>query len=93
MPAYPLVPVLHDDGDGSRRCLYVNNMMSSPGAGKTALLEHTLDKMLGRLRIGILEGDVQTTLDPGFGGGCNLDANMVRSGLAELPCTTSTYSS
>lgn len=82
---------------------YVINMMSSPGAGKTALLERTLDLMRrNKLRLGILEGDVQTTLDadrlarfhvplvqvntdPGFGGECHLDANMVRSGLAELP--------
>ena len=42
---------------------YVINMMSSPGAGKTALLEHTLDRMRRKLRLGILEGDVQTTLD------------------------------
>ena len=81
---------------------FVINMMSSPGAGKTALLEKTLDRLRGKLRLGILEGDVQTTLDadrlarfhvplvqvntdPGFGGECHLDANMVRSGLAELP--------
>src|SRR3712207_9029096 len=76
--------------------------MSSPGAGKTSLLEHTLERMRGKLRLGVLEGDVQTTLDadrlarfhiplvqvntdPGFGGECHLDANMVRSGLGELP--------
>jgi len=81
---------------------YVINLMSSPGAGKTALLERTLERMRGRLRLGVLEGDVQTTLDadrlarfhvplvqvntdPGFGGECHLDANMVRSGLSELP--------
>jgi hydrogenase nickel incorporation protein HypB len=81
---------------------YVINLMSSPGAGKTALLERTLERMRGRLRLGVLEGDVQTTLDadrlarfhiplvqvntdPGFGGECHLDANMVRSGLGELP--------
>ena len=81
---------------------YVINMMSSPGAGKTALLERTLERMRSKLRLGVLEGDVQTTLDadrlarfhiplvqvntdPGFGGGCHLDANMVRSGLSELP--------
>jgi hydrogenase nickel incorporation protein HypB len=81
---------------------YVVNMMSSPGAGKTALLEKTLEKLRGKLRLGILEGDVQTTLDAdrlarfhvplvqvntdsGFGGECHLDANMVRSGLSELP--------
>ncbi len=82
--------------------VYVVNMMSSPGAGKTALLERTLERLRGRLRLGVLEGDVQTTLDadrlarfhiplvqvntdPGFGGECHLDANMVRSGLPELP--------
>jgi hydrogenase nickel incorporation protein HypB len=81
---------------------YVVNMMSSPGAGKTALLEKTLEQLRGKLRLGILEGDVQTTLDAdrlarfhvplvqvntdsGFGGECHLDANMVRSGLSELP--------
>ena len=81
---------------------FVVNMMSSPGAGKTGLLERTLENLRSRLRIGVLEGDVQTTLDadrlarfhvplvqvntdPGFGGECHLDANMVRSGLAELP--------
>jgi hydrogenase nickel incorporation protein HypB len=81
---------------------YVINLMSSPGAGKTTLLERTLERLRGRLRLGVLEGDVQTTLDadrlarfhvplvqvntdPGFGGECHLDANMVRSGLPELP--------
>ena len=81
---------------------YTINMMSSPGAGKTALLERTLERLRGNLRLGVLEGDVQTTLDadrlarfhiplvqvntdPGFGGECHLDANMVRSGLGELP--------
>ena len=81
---------------------FVVNMMSSPGAGKTALLEQTLERLRAKLRLGVLEGDVQTTLDadrlarfhvplvqvntdPGFGGECHLDANMVRSGLAELP--------
>ncbi len=81
---------------------YTINLMSSPGAGKTALLERTLERLRGKLRLGVLEGDVQTTLDadrlarfhiplvqvntdPGFGGECHLDANMVRSGLSELP--------
>ncbi len=81
---------------------YVINLMSSPGAGEAALLERTLERLRGGPRIGVLEGDVQTTLDaqrlsrfhiplvqvntdPGFGGECHLDANMVHSGLAELP--------
>jgi hydrogenase nickel incorporation protein HypB len=39
------------------------NMMSSPGAGKTALLERTLERLRNQLRLGVLEGDVQTSLD------------------------------
>ena len=82
--------------------VYAINLMSSPGAGKTTLLERTLERLRGKLRLGVLEGDVQTTLDadrlarfhvplvqvntdPGFGGECHLDANMVRSGLSGLP--------
>lgn len=81
---------------------YVVNMMSSPGAGKTTLLERTLERLGDSVRLGVMEGDVQTTLDadrlerfgipiaqvntdPGFGGECHLDANMVRFGLPGLP--------
>jgi hydrogenase nickel incorporation protein HypB len=79
----------------------VVNLMSAPGAGKTALLERTLAET-GDLRVGVLEGDVQGSMDadrlasmhvpvtqlntdPGFGGECHLDANMVRSAIPELP--------
>lgn len=81
---------------------YVVNMMSSPGSGKTSILERTLETLGGRLRMGVLEGDVQTSLDADrlarfgvptvqintgseWGGGCHLDANMVRCGLPSLP--------
>src|SRR3954449_1141666 len=77
------------------------NLMSAPGAGKTALLERVLGE-LGDVRAGVLEGDVQGSYDadrlaalhvpvtqlntdPGFGGECHLDANMVRSALPALP--------
>jgi hydrogenase nickel incorporation protein HypB len=47
------------------------NLMSSPGAGKTALLRETLRLLADRLRIGIVEGDIETRLDAdrleGFG--------------------------
>jgi hydrogenase nickel incorporation protein HypB len=39
------------------------NLMSSPGAGKTTLIAATLDALAGRVRIGIVEGDVETALD------------------------------
>ena len=75
--------------------------MSAPGAGKTTLLERSLGELAG-VRVGVLEGDVQGSMDadrlaslhvpvtqlntdPGFGGECHLDANMVRSALTSLP--------
>jgi hydrogenase nickel incorporation protein HypB len=87
--------------DFDRAGVAVVNMMSAPGAGKTTLLERAIQGAL-RLRIGVLEGDVQGSLDadriahlhvpvtqlntdPGFGGECHLDANMVRSALPEVP--------
>ena len=39
------------------------NLMSSPGAGKTTLLRHTLEALRDRLRIGVLEGDIATSID------------------------------
>jgi hydrogenase nickel incorporation protein HypB len=43
--------------------IYAINLMSSPGSGKTTLLERTIERLGNRMRIGVLEGDVQTTLD------------------------------
>ena len=79
----------------------VVNLMSSPGAGKTMLLER-LAPLLHGVRLGVIEGDVQGSYDgdriahlhlpvaqintaAGFGGECHLDANMVRSALPEVP--------
>jgi len=94
-------------GDFDRANITVVNLMSSPGAGKTSLLEAVIGQLDG-VRLGVLEGDVQGTqdaeriagahtpsgghvpvaqinTDPGFGGECHLDANMVRSALPSLP--------
>jgi hydrogenase nickel incorporation protein HypB len=87
--------------DFDRAGVAVVNLMSAPGAGKTALLERALPGLDG-VRAGVLEGDVQGSLDAdrlasrhvpvvqlntgnGFGGECHLDANMVRSSLGSLP--------
>jgi hydrogenase nickel incorporation protein HypB len=87
--------------DFDRANVQVVNLMSAPGAGKTSLLERVLADFDGA-RVGVLEGDVQGSLDadrisslhvpvtqintdPGFGGECHLDANMVRSAIPELP--------
>ena len=86
--------------DFDRAGVAVVNLMSAPGAGKTALLERSLAELDG-VRAGVLEGDVQGSLDAdriaalhlpvtqlntdgGFGGECHLDANMVRSAIPEL---------
>ena len=88
--------------DFDRHQVSVVNLMSAPGAGKTTLLERVLETQLEDIRIGVLAGDVQGSLDadrlarlhvpvtqlntdPGFGGECHLDANMVRSALPMLP--------
>ncbi|HEY3829680.1 MAG TPA: hydrogenase nickel incorporation protein HypB [Solirubrobacteraceae bacterium] len=87
--------------DFDRAGVTVVNLMSAPGAGKTALLEHAL-RDTGEIRVAVLEGDVEGSLDAerlaslhvpvvqlntsgGFGGECHLDANMVRSALDSLP--------
>jgi hydrogenase nickel incorporation protein HypB len=87
--------------DFDRAGVTVVNLMSAPGAGKTALLERVAGDLPG-VRLGVLEGDVQGSLDadrlaarhvpvtqlntdPGFGGECHLDANMVRSALPDVP--------
>ena len=75
----------------------VINIVSSPGSGKTSILERTLERLAGRLRIAVVEGDVQTDLDaqrvakynvPAVqivtAGGCHLEANLVRDALASI---------
>lgn len=77
--------------------LYVVNLMSGPGAGKTSVLEKTLAES-GGLRIGVIEGDIAGTDDAeriarfgapvvqiNTGGACHLDANMISQVLDDLP--------
>lgn len=77
--------------------LYVINLMSSPGAGKTTLVEKTIQALRARYRIGVIEGDIQDTYDAdriaaldipvvqiNTGGGCHIDGNMVREALPGL---------
>ena len=71
------------------------NIMSSPGAGKTTLLERTIERLRGRLAIGVIEGDVETSADAerieaagaqtvqiNTRGNCHLEAHMIRDALA-----------
>lgn len=80
-----------------RAGVFVVNLMSGPGAGKTSLLERTLGAASG-LRIGVIEGDIAGSDDAervekfgvpvvqiNTGGACHLDANMIHEVLADLP--------
>jgi hydrogenase nickel incorporation protein HypB len=73
------------------------NLVSSPGAGKTTILEKTFQELHGSLKIAVIEGDVQTDLDAQrvarYGvpvvqivtlGGCHLDAKLVQDALEKL---------
>ena len=79
----------------------VINLMSSPGAGKTALLEATIDALQGQYNIAVIEGDLETENDakrirakgvPGIqittGTACHLDAHMVHDALHQLDLTS-----
>ena len=84
----------HFDGNG----VLALNLMSSPGAGKTSLLEATIRALDGRLRVAVVEGDLATENDAAriracgvpavqitTGNACHLDAQMVHDALHELP--------
>jgi hydrogenase nickel incorporation protein HypB len=77
--------------------VFVVNLVSSPGAGKTSLLEKTLERLRGRVRIAVVEGDVQTDLDAKrvarfnvpvvqivTNGGCHLEAQLVEDAVATM---------
>lgn len=77
--------------------LFVINLVSSPGAGKTSLLEESIRHLRDRVRISVVEGDVQTDLDAQrvarYGvpvvqivtnGGCHLEARLVQDAVDRL---------
>ncbi|NNG07268.1 MAG: hydrogenase nickel incorporation protein HypB, partial [Desulfobacteraceae bacterium] len=77
--------------------LLVINLMSSPGAGKTSLLERTISALKEDLKIGVIEGDIQYSQDAeriartgipvvqiNTGGACHLDGNMIRDTFGEF---------
>ncbi len=74
------------------------NLISSPGAGKTSLIERTAAALAGELRLAVIEGDLATTLDAArvaahgvpvvqinTDGGCHLEARQIMAALPELP--------
>ena len=83
----------HFDEEG----IVVLNLISSPGSGKTTLLEHTIDRIGSEIKIGVIEGDIETERDaerirakgvPAVqlttGGACHLDASMIHRGFHQL---------
>lgn len=77
--------------------VYVINLMSAPGAGKTTLLQQTISALRDDVRIGVIEGDIQSSEDAeriaitgvpvvqiNTGGACHLDATMIRSALDSM---------
>ena len=77
--------------------VYVINLMSSPGSGKTSILEKILSKLKADMKIAVIEGDLYTTMDAqrieakgvpvvqiNTGGACHLDAYMIKDALTNL---------
>jgi len=89
---------LHNREILDRHHIHAVNVMASPGAGKTSLISSTVQALGGRKRVGVIEGDLASTVDTdrlramgvtavqiNTGGQCHLDANQVREGLDALP--------
>jgi len=77
--------------------IYVINLMSSPGSGKTSILEKMITQLSFELKIAVIEGDLYTTMDAqriaskgvpvvqiNTGGACHLDAYMIRDAISGL---------
>jgi hydrogenase nickel incorporation protein HypB len=77
--------------------VFVLDLMGSPGAGKTSLLEKTMEMLKGELRMAVIEGDLFTSRDAeridkhgvpviqiNTAGGCHLDANMIQRTAASM---------
>lgn len=73
------------------------NIMASPGAGKTSLIERTIRNLAGQFSIAVIDGDIATSIDAdraatagavavqiNTGGECHLDATMLYQGLSQL---------
>ncbi len=81
--------------------LFTINLLSSPGSGKTSLLEKTIEQLNNSIKIGVVEGDVQTDNDAQriakynvpvvqivTNGGCHLEAKLVQNALENFDLST-----
>jgi len=77
--------------------VYAINLMASPGAGKTSLIEHTVKRLINSLRLAVVDGDIASNIDAeraaaagaaavqiNTGGECHLDAVMFQGALRQL---------
>ena len=78
------------------------NLMASPGAGKTSVIEQTLPRLADKLRVAVVDGDIATSIDAdrvsaagaavavqiNTGGECHLDAVMLHQALGQIDLTT-----
>ncbi len=78
--------------------VFTVNLMASPGAGKTSLILQTIKQLKGKASVGVIEGDISSSLDAeaigkegvpvvqiNTGGECHLDASMTSTALSSLP--------
>lgn len=78
--------------------VYAINIMASPGAGKTSTILKTFELLKNKIRMGVVEGDLASSIDAdkadaagipvvqiNTGGGCHLDAVMLQGALPQLP--------
>ncbi|MFC2061347.1 hydrogenase nickel incorporation protein HypB [Elusimicrobiota bacterium] len=89
---------LRREFDGKK--IFCINLMSSPGSGKTTLLEKTIEGMKEKTKIGVIEGDITTSIDAErlqktgaevveintkpFGGDCHLEAGWIRESFHQM---------
>lgn len=85
-------------GELHQQGVFLLNLMSAPGSGKTTTLIQTINRLKDKLRIGVMEADIDSDVDARkmreatgvesvqlhTGGMCHLDAEMTRQGLAAL---------
>ncbi|MFZ5910342.1 MAG: hydrogenase nickel incorporation protein HypB [Chloroflexota bacterium] len=78
--------------------VFAINLMASPGAGKTSLIEQTLPRLADKLRVAVVDGDIATSIDAdraaaagaacavqiNTGGECHLDAVMLQQALGQV---------
>jgi hydrogenase nickel incorporation protein HypB len=80
-----------------RKNLFTMNLVSSPGSGKTSLIEKTIHHTKNKFKVAVIEGDVQTSLDAervaAYGvpvvqivtqGACHLEAGLVRDAFSQI---------